>query len=179
MSTRITVVVMNWILINTRSFTGGNRFVASMSLRNMFESSPNRDQLPASPRLLLAIRFLGGVSTYTLLVSYPAHPLLADNSNYVLSGQPRAGNGPFVELVERAIGTEGIYRCKSCTQISPFLAMTKIDRRTLGRCVPHFSWIGIDPLLMLAFIRRCPDDDSNSPWLSTLVCHSSPDLVHS
>ena len=50
-----------------------------------------------------------------------------------LSGQSRTGNHLFAELVERAIGTDGIYRCKSCTQMSLLFAMTEMDRCTLGR----------------------------------------------
>lgn len=60
-------------------------------------------------------------------------PLLGDNSNCELSGQPRTGDRSFAELVEGAIGTRNIYRCESCTQIPPFIMMTKMDRRTLGR----------------------------------------------
>ena len=115
MSTPITPVVMKWILIDTRSFTGGNRLVASMSLRSMFESLPNSDLNHTFPGRCVTLYTVGEIS--------PHRPFLDGNSNYAWSGQPRTGNRNrlFAELVERTIGTEGIYRCKSCTQMPPLL----------------------------------------------------------
>lgn len=60
-------------------------------------------------------------------------PLLGHDLKYRLSGQPRTGDRPFAELVERVIGAGNIYRCKSYIQISPFVTMTKMDRCALGR----------------------------------------------
>lgn len=50
---------------------------------------------------------------------------LDDHSNYRLSGHPRTGDRIFAELVERVIGTDRTYRCKSRNQISPLLRNNK------------------------------------------------------
>jgi len=62
--------------------------------------------------------------------------------NLYTFGQPRTGNGPFVELVERAIGTEGIYRCVHLVDGVPTMIPTLLGYRHFGAEYWHFTELG-------------------------------------
>ncbi|KAF8444900.1 Alpha/Beta hydrolase protein [Boletus edulis BED1] len=57
-------------------------------------------------------------------------------------GQPRTGNPPFAELVERAIGTERTYRCVHLVDGVPTMIPTQLGYRHFGAEYWQFTELG-------------------------------------
>jgi len=129
-------------------------------------------QLQAHPtyNVVLCGHSLGGsiASIASLAVS---HTVLGRKVSLYTFGQPRTGNRPFADLVERTIGTDNIYRCVHLIDGVPTMIPTQLGYRHFGAEYWQFTELGAPKNVKRFDGGEDPDGSGNIPSTGVNPAH--------